>query len=80
MKSSKLTLGLMMALAGMAVAPTPPRDLVFRRRRVHVDTLPENITPRSRSNRYPQMVTSSDAEIADWNRNVNTRQVRRRSA
>ena len=33
--------------------------------------------PRSRSKRYPQMVTSSDAEIAEWNRNVNTRQVRR---
>ena len=28
--------------------------------------------------RYPQMVTSSDDEIAIWNMSVSTRQVRRR--
>lgn len=33
---------------------------------------------RLRSKRYPSMVTSSDAEIAEHNKNVNTRQVRRR--
>lgn len=36
--------------------------------------------PTSRRNRmaYPTMVTASDAAIAEWNRNVKTRQVVRR--
>lgn len=27
--------------------------------------------------RYPQMITASDAEISEWNSNVQTRQVQR---
>ena len=37
-------------------------------------------TKRKPSKRYPQMVTASDREIREHNRNVNTRQVRRRLA
>lgn len=30
--------------------------------------------------RYPQMITASDAEISEWNSNVQTRQVQRQRA
>ncbi len=76
MKSTKLSLAMLMASAAIAasaiqqpVAPSRSRSGFKPKRTVY----------RSRSKRYPQMVTSSDAEIAEWNRNVNTRQVRRRA-
>lgn len=58
---------------GPRPGPTPMRGL---RRGFKPAAAP---TYANRSKRYQQMVTSSDAEIAEWNRNVNTRQVRRRA-
>ena len=69
----------LMGAASIAFAVDSLRT-VIPRRGLRGACRPQPATPtRSRSKRYPQMVTSSDAEIAEWNRNVNTRQVRRNS-
>jgi hypothetical protein len=77
MKSTKLSLAMLMASASIAASAIQQPVAPIGLRRAFK---PERITYRSRSKCYPQMVTSSDAEIAEWNRNVNTRQVRRQAA
>jgi hypothetical protein len=77
MRNSKLSLAMLLASASIAASATQQLVAPISLRRAFK---PERITYRSRSKRYPQMVTSSDAEIAEWNRNVNTRQVRRQAA
>ena len=74
MRNTRISLlaatAMMAAVAGAsAMSPKPLRN-AFKAPR-----LPTVL----RGKRYPQMVTSSDAEIAEWNRNVNSRQVRRRA-
>lgn len=77
MKSTKLSLAMLMASAAIAasaiqqpVAPSRSRSGFKPKRTVY----------RSRSKRYPQMVTSSDEAIALHNATVSTRQVRRHRA
>lgn len=78
----KMSFPAAMAMLASAAASTPNAGQE-RRSRFRVPRMvyaSSRITARSRSRRYPQMVTSSDAEIAEHNRNVATRQVRRRLA
>lgn len=72
MRNTKLSLLAASAMfaAASASSSTPSESL---RDAFKAPRLPAGV----RGKRCPQMVTSSDAEIAEWNRNCNTRQVRR---
>lgn len=77
MRSSKLSLAMLLASASIAAASVltvaVPRSLrqAFK---------PERLVYRNRSKRYPQMVASSDEAIALHNATVSTRQIRRHRA
>lgn len=68
---------LLAVAAIMAASMEHPQASVSRSRR----STPALQMPTFRkSNRYPQMVTSTAEEIREHNRNCNTRQVRRQDA
>lgn len=74
-------IGLLASLAGAAIAASAIGSLrpAHSRRRTRGDgfDLPSSQSARSRSKRYPQMVTAPDGEIQLWNETVTTRQVLR---
>ena len=75
MRSSKLSLAMLMAGASIAAAAMP-----MSRPLRHAFKAQAATPTRTRSKRYPQMVTSSDEAIALHNATVFTRQVQRHRA
>ena len=69
----------LMGAAAIAALATGLQHTVAPRRRTRGDgfNLPSPQSARSRSKRYPQMVTAPDGEIRLWNDTVTTRQVLR---
>lgn len=80
MRNTRISLlASLMGAASIAFAADSLRTVTPRRGLRNAFRPASAPTASSRSKRYPQMVTSSDAEIAQWNRNVKTRQVVRNS-
>ena len=76
MRKSTTSLAAMSAVL-MAAAAMPSSAMTQTRRR---EPTPDMNAASQPSNRYPQMVTSTPAEIAEHNAACDTRQVRRNRA
>jgi hypothetical protein len=77
MRSSKLNLASMVAMAAFGMQAAS--EATGRRGAIPLD-VGYGGNAKKPAKRYPQMVVSPPAEIAEWNRNIKTRQVLRYEA